>query len=73
MKDLKETAKRIFTWKGLVALLATAVVVMYWLFKIDIIPDTIPFVGYVDDVFFVLAVFFLAEWLLTKVFPKKKR
>jgi uncharacterized membrane protein YkvA (DUF1232 family) len=73
MKDLKETAKRIFTWKGLVALMATALVMMYFLLKIDIIPDSIPFFGYVDDVFFVLAVFFLAEWLLTKVFPKKHR
>lgn len=73
MKELKENFKKVFSLKGLVALVAVAAVMMYFLTRIDIIPDTIPVLGMFDDAFFVIAVFFLGDWLFRKVFPSKHK
>jgi uncharacterized membrane protein YkvA (DUF1232 family) len=68
----KELGKKVLSWRGLIALVATAVVLWYFLIKIDLIPDPIPIVGYMDDVTIVIAVFFLALYLIEKVVPNKK-
>lgn len=69
----KELGKKVLSWRGLIALVATAVVLGYFLIKIDLIPDPIPVVGYLDDATIVIAVFFLALYLIEKVVPSKKK
>lgn len=69
MKEFMQNLKKLLSVKGLMALLFTSLGIGYLLSAIDLIPDTIPVIGYVDDAFLVIAMFFVMMLIIQKVAP----
>lgn len=72
MKKFMDNVKKIFTAEGLLGVGVASAGVGYVLVGIDVIPDTIPVVGYADDVIMAIILFFLGAMLARKAMGKKK-
>ena len=68
-----ERAKLLISPAGILALLMASGAIGYFLAGFDLIPDSIPVVGYLDDVLMALLLVFVGHHLLAKyVFKQKK-
>jgi uncharacterized membrane protein YkvA (DUF1232 family) len=72
MKEFMDKVKDVFTMHGLMGLIFMALAFGYGITSIDIIPDPIFLIGYVDDAIIVLLAFFVGTTLGKKVSGKKK-
>lgn len=65
-KKFMEQLKNFFSLRGLLAILLTSAGVGYFLAAFDLIPDTIPVVGYVDDIALIVIVMLALHWLFRR-------
>jgi uncharacterized membrane protein YkvA (DUF1232 family) len=57
--DMKKIREFMFSFKGIAVIAATGFVFGYLTTAFDLIPDSIPFVGYMDDVLMVLLLLYV--------------
>lgn len=66
-KEFMKQVKKFFNLRGLLAILLTSLAVGYILAGFDIIPDTLPVLGYVDDIVIIVAVILILHWLFRRL------
>jgi len=67
VKELVADLKKLFSLKGLVGVVLTALGMAYIFSAFELIPDKIPILGYVDDVVIILLLYLIGKFIGGKI------